>query len=81
MATIIDFSGEYEFGIGYGMLFDILLSAVFFTMIYLLIHNFLDLTSYNMKRSIDLDVRNRIVSGIHGLICVFISGRVSLFYR
>ena len=80
MTSLINLSGDNQFGIGYGLLADIASSATIFALAYLLVHNLLDLTSYKMQRSVDLDFRNRIISFIHGLIAIFLSVRITVFY-
>ena len=80
MSALINLSGSAEFGFGYGLLVDASISALCFAIYYLPIHNSLDLSGYNLKRSIDLDFRNRIVSTTHGFISFSLCFRVAFFY-
>ena len=80
MSFLVNSSGSSEFGVGYGLLVDIAISALSFTTYYILVHNFLDLSSYNLKKSVDLDMRNRIVAFTHGIVCFILAVRVVLCY-
>ena len=80
MVSLYDSTGHSQFGSGYGLLADVAAAASFFGLAYLPVHNFLDLSSFNMKKSIDLDLRNRLISFLHGLIAIALSTQVVFFY-
>ena len=80
MDTVDDAKRTAEFGSGYGLYADVLSWTVICSIAYLIVHNFLDLSRFNIKRSVDLDVRNRVIAAVHGLVGFIQGCRVALLY-
>ena len=68
--SLIDVSGSSRFGSGYGMMADLALSSTLWTLLQVVLFQWPDLSAYKMKRVPYLDLRNRMVSFIHGLLCI-----------
>jgi hypothetical protein len=60
-------------GTGYGLHADFALSTAIWSFIQFLLFLWPNLSSYNMKRNTELDFRNRMVSFIHGTVCLLLS--------
>ena len=55
-----------------------LVSSLIWTIVQLLIFVYPDLTSYKLKRLAKIDLQNRMVSFLHGLICIFLCSYLTL---
>ena len=66
-------NGEARLGTGYGLIADLVLASTFWTIFQVILFQWPDLSSYNLKREAYLDLRNRMVSFFHGLMCIYVS--------
>jgi len=57
-------------GSGYGLVPDLVLSSAIWTLIQVVLFQWPDLSTYKLKRIPYLDMRNRMVSFIHGILCM-----------
>jgi hypothetical protein len=68
------FEAEYtqtmQFGSGLGLFVDIGISFFFWSTVQLFLVRWPDLTLYQISPKTELDLRNRMVSFIHGLVCL-----------
>ena len=62
--------GRVSLGSGYGLAPDLVLSSAIWTLLQVVLFQWPDLSSYKMKRIPYLDMRNRMVSFIHGILCM-----------
>ena len=60
-------------GSGYGLVIDVILSSIFWTVLQIILFQWPDLEKYKMKRFAYIDTRNRMVSFIHGIFCIALS--------
>ena len=73
--------GVNEFGSGYGLASDFFISIAFWTVVQIAFFQFPNLDAYKMSRGDYLDFRNRMVSFIHGLACLCLSGYHMVYMR
>ena len=69
------------FGSGYGLIVDFLVSTTFWTTLQIVFFQFPNLDAYKMNRSNYLDFRNRMVSFVHGMVCLSLSAYHFAFMR
>ena len=69
----LSMSKEAPFGTGYGLVPDLAASCTTWTLIQVILFQYPDLSSYKLKRFPYLDLRNRMVSFIHGILMLFMS--------
>ena len=60
-------------GTGYGLAPDIALSTIVWTTLFAVLYNYPDLSSFNLKNEIDLDLRNRMTSFVHGVLILLLT--------
>ena len=60
--------GTEPLGLGYGLMVDMVVSIVAWTLLQVVFFYWPDLTTHNFKRNTELDFRNRMVSIVHGFI-------------
>ena len=60
------------------MLIDLALSSTFWTLLQFVLFQWPDLTHYKLKRVPYLDMRNRMVSFLHGLMCIAVTSYLYL---
>lgn len=68
------FADTYNFGLGMGLHVDFFMSFIFWGFLQLNFYDAPNLTKFNMKRKTELDFRNRLVSFVHGLVALILSG-------
>lgn len=64
--------GAATLGSGFGLIPDLVISSVLWTILQLVFFLWPDVTAYKLKRAQYLDLRNRQVSFVHGLVCIFL---------
>ena len=64
---------EAPLGTGYGLIPDLTASCITWTLIQVILFQYPDLSSYKLKRFPYLDLRNRMVSFIHGILMLVMS--------
>ena len=64
---------DAQFGSGYGLVPDLVISSILWTLLQIALFQWPDLASYKMKRFSYLDMRNRMVSFIHGILILIMS--------
>jgi len=62
-----------SYGSGYGLAVDILISCAFWSLIQIFLYKWPDLSCYNIDPTTELDLRNRMVSFLHGLVALLLS--------
>ena len=70
---IIDLERKAILGTGYGLLADFAFSTTLWTCLLVILFRYPDLSAYNLKQEVNLDMRNRMVSFIHGLLILLLS--------
>ena len=60
-------------GSGYGLALDFTVSTIAWTILQVILFQWPDLSSYNLKREVYLDLRNRMCSFIHGILILILS--------
>ena len=73
-------SKEAPLGSGYGLVPDFILSSIIWTLIQIILFQWPDLSSYKLKRIPYLDLRNRMVSFIHGVLMLVLTLHFLLVY-
>ena len=62
-----------DFGSGHGLVCDFAISFVFWSTVQAILMQWPDLSCYKIERKTYLDLRNRMVSFIHGLVALLLS--------
>ena len=70
---IINLEQKAILGTGYGLLPDFILTTVFWTILLAILFNWPDFSAFELTEKINLDMRNRMVSFIHGLLILLLS--------
>ena len=70
---LLNFGQKAILGTGFGLVPDFIFSAIAWTFLLVILSNWPDLSAHNLKREINLDMRNRMVSFIHGLFILLLS--------
>ena len=76
---LINLEQQAIHGSGFGLFPDFFLSSVVWTAFFIFCFNYPDLSAYKMKEEVNLDMRNRMVSFVHGVLILLMSAYHSLF--
>lgn len=70
MSKISSFNpeGDAQLGLGYGLITDMLVSISVWSLLQVVIFQWPDLSAFNLKHDVNVDVRNRMVSIVHGIV-------------
>ena len=77
---LLSLSKEAPLGTGYGLIPDLVLSSIAWTLLQVALFQWPDLSSYKLKRIPYLDLRNRMVSFIHGILMLIMTLHFLVFY-
>ncbi len=66
-------------GSGCGLLCDIAVSCLFWSLFQVVLMQWPDLTTYKIERKTYLDLRNRMVSFVHGIVALILSASQVFF--
>jgi len=70
---LISLDGKASVGFGYGLGPDLFIYSVLWTLLQVIFFYWPNLDAYKMKRVPYLDMRNRQVSFVHGILCMFLA--------
>ena len=70
---LLNLNKEASLGIGYGLIPDLICSSTIWTLLQVVLFQWPDLAPYKLKRVPYLDMRNRMVSFIHGVLILAMS--------
>ena len=76
---LFSLEGKVSLGSGYGLAPDLVLSSAIWTLLQVVLFQWPDLSAYKMKRIPYLDMRNRMVSFIHGILCMNLCAHYMVF--
>jgi len=82
MASFADrFNDTYRFGLGMGLHVDFFISFAFWGFLQINFYDMPNLQRFKMERKTELDFRNRLVSFVHGLVALVLSGYAIYFFE
>lgn len=82
MASFADrFNDTYRFGLGMGLHIDFFISFAFWGFLQINFYDMPNLQRFKMERKTELDFRNRLVSFVHGLVALVLSGYAIYFFE
>ena len=76
---LFSLEGKVSLGSGYGLVPDLVLSSALWTILQVVLFQWPDLSAYKMKRIPYLDMRNRMVSFIHGILMMCLCAHYMAF--
>ena len=70
---LLNLAGGAPLGLGYGLGLDLVISSVLWTILQIIFFYVPNVEQYKLKRAALLDLRNRQVSFVHGILCMFLA--------